>query len=102
MSHRFTMLTVALIVLIFLSSSPFAAMAQARTSPPTPAKKTSVPPKTPHGDPDLQGTWTTTTTAPLERPPQFGERRFLTDEEVAAREKQLERQVEADAQQTVS
>jgi hypothetical protein len=103
MSHRFFMPTVALIVLIFLSSSPsFAAMAQAPTSSPTPAKKTWVPPKTPHGDPDLQGTWTTTTTAPLERSPQFGERRFLTDDEVSAREKQLERQLEADSQQSIS
>ena len=103
MSHRFFMPAVALIVLIFLSSSPpFPAMAQAPTSPPTPAKKTWVPPKTPHGDPDLQGTWTTTTTAPLERPPQFAERRFLTDEEVAAREKQLERQLEADSQESIT
>jgi hypothetical protein len=102
MSHRFFMPSVVLIVLIFLSSSPsFAAMAQ-RTSSQTPAKKTWTPPKTPHGDPDLQGTWTTTTTAPLERPPQFGERRFLTDEEVAAREKQLERQLEADSEESIS
>src|SRR5207249_8130976 len=48
------------------------------------------------------GTWTTTTTAPLERPPQFGERRILTDEEVAAHEKQLERQGDIDSQETVS
>ena len=56
----------------------------------------------PHGDPDLQGTWATTTTAPLERPPQFGDRRLLTDEEVAARERQLEGQAEADSQETVA
>ncbi len=103
MSHRFFMPTLILIVVIFLPSSPsFAAMAQARASSQVTAKKTWTPPKTPHGDPDLQGTWTTTTTAPLERSPQFGERLFLTDEEVVAREKQLERQLEADSQETVS
>jgi hypothetical protein len=91
-----------MVVILPATSPVFAAMAQARTSSQAPAKKTWTPPKTPHGDPDLQGTWTTTTTAPLERSPQFGERRFLTDEEVAAREKQLERQVEADTQETVS
>src|SRR5262245_65380718 len=95
--------TLILMVLIFLASSPVVAVkAQARTASQAPAKKTWTPPKTPHGDPDLQGIWTTTTTAPLERPPQFGERGFLTDEEVAAREKQRERQVEADTEQTVS
>src|SRR5262249_54584723 len=92
-----------LIAVIFMPSSPsFAAIAQARTSAQVTAKKTWTPPKTPHGDPDLQGTWTTTTTAPLERPQQFGERLFLTDEEVVAREKQLERQLETDGQETVS
>jgi hypothetical protein len=103
MSHRFFMPSVILIVLISLSSSlSLAAMAQARTSSQAAAKKTWTPPKTPHGDPDLQGTWATTTTAPLERPPQFGERLFLTDEEVAAREKQLEKQLEVDSQETIS
>src|SRR5262245_2298811 len=102
MSHRFFIPSLLLVVAVFLTSAVSAAMAQARSSSQAPARKTWTPPKTPHGDPDLQGTWTTTTTAPLERPLQFGERRFLTDEEVAAREKQLERQVEADTQQTVS
>ena len=103
MSHRSFIPTLILIVAIFLLPAPaFPAMVQARTSPQAPAKKAWTPPKTPHGDPDLQGTWSTTTTAPLERPPQFGDRRFLTDEEVAAREKQLERQLEADSQETVS
>ena len=41
-------------------------------------------PRTPWGDPDLQGIWTNTTTTPFERPEEFGERQFLTDEEFAA------------------
>ena len=102
MSHRSFMSGLALTVVIFPASSIFAATVQSRTSSPAPAKKAWTPPKTRHGDPDLQGTWTTTTTAPLERPPQFGERRFLTGEEVAARESQLERQAEADGQETAS
>ena len=44
------------------------------------------PPRTPWGDPDLQGIWTNeVTTTPMERPAQYGERELLTDEEVAER-----------------
>ena len=44
------------------------------------------PPRTPWGDPDLQGIWTyEVTTTPMERPEEFGDREFLTDEEVAER-----------------
>jgi hypothetical protein len=43
--------------------------------------------RTPWGDPDLQGEWTTEGEygVPLERPAQFGTRRFLTDAEYAKR-----------------
>ena len=43
--------------------------------------------KTPWGDPDLQGTYTTDNSigVPLQRPEQFGTRATLTDEEYAAR-----------------
>ncbi len=49
------------------------------------------PPKTTWGDPDLQGSWPTASLVgtPFERPTQFGERRLLTDEEFAARQKQF-------------
>jgi hypothetical protein len=43
-------------------------------------------PKTPWGHPDLQGTWDYRTITPLERPQQFGDRQYLTDEEVKAME----------------
>ena len=43
-------------------------------------------PRTPWGDPDLQGIWVGSTLTPLERPPQFEGREFLTEEEVAALE----------------
>ncbi len=50
------------------------------------------PPKTSWGDPDLQGTWTSDDTrgVPMERPANFGERRYLTEQELAARAKQVE------------
>ena len=39
--------------------------------------------RTAWGDPDIAGVYALYTTAPLERPEQFGEREFLTDEEFA-------------------
>src|SRR4051812_36082342 len=40
--------------------------------------------RTPDGHPDLQGVWDFRTATPLERPPEFAEREFLTDEDIAA------------------
>jgi len=49
-------------------------------------------PKTPWGDPDLQGVWSSDDTSgiPRDRPAQFGTRLYQTDEEYAARVKQVE------------
>ena len=46
-------------------------------------------PRTAWGAPDLQGIWSNQAVTPLERPNEFGTREFLTDQERAAREKQL-------------
>jgi len=90
-----------ILVLISLVWSALPVAAQTRpSSSPTATKWT--PPKTASGDPDLQGSWTSTTTAPLERPPQFGNRLLLTDEEYSERQRQLQRQLAADSQQTTS
>ena len=45
-------------------------------------------PRTAWGHPDLQGVWTNVGVTPLERPSEFGERKLLTDEEVAALEEE--------------
>ena len=47
------------------------------------------PPRTPWGDPDLQGTWTSDDMrgVPTVRPPQFGNRLYLNDQEYAERSK---------------
>jgi hypothetical protein len=54
-------------------------------------------PKTPWGEPDIQGMWPINhmTGVPLVRPPEFGERNVLTDEEFAEREAMLNRRNEA-------
>lgn len=96
---RFPASIIAVLALISLASS--AVLGQARPSTPAPAKVWT-PTKTSGGEPDLQGLWTSTTTAPFERPAQFGERRFLTDQEYADAQRQLDRQRQADSQQTAS
>ena len=56
------------------------------------------PPKTPWGDPDLQGIWpgTDSVGVPFERPERFGTRLFLTDAELKEREQQAAKQGELD------
>jgi len=57
-----------------------------------------VVPRTPWGDPDLQGIWPGThlVGVPMQRPEALGARNVLTDEEFAAREAQFARQAEQD------
>ena len=55
-------------------------------------------PRTPWGDPDLRGTYTSDNSigVPFERPTQFGERALLTDEEYAAKVDANEEQIAKD------
>ncbi len=48
--------------------------------------------RTPWGDPDLQGTWDFTTITPLQRPPELAGRAFLSEDEAAALERQINEQ----------
>src|SRR5258708_26899227 len=63
-------------------SAPAAATAPAAKT--TPTAETRTPPKTPWGDPDLQGIYTSDDymDTPLERPTAFGERLYFTEEEL--------------------
>src|SRR5229473_2181417 len=78
------------------------AVAQAPKAPST--AKTWVQPKTPWGDPDLQGTWTSDDCigAPMNRPANFGNRLYYTEQELADREKQIEKRHETDRVETVT
>ncbi|HLV06720.1 MAG TPA: hypothetical protein VKY80_03515 [Croceibacterium sp.] len=77
----------------------------AATAQPVPADLTVMPPvptdyqpkKTPWGDPDLRGTWPIDNIAslPMNRPANFGDRFWLTEEEMAQREQQAERSAQA-------
>jgi hypothetical protein len=59
-------------------------------------------PRTPWGDPDLQGTWTSDNCirTPLNRPAQFGDRLYMTTEEIAQREAAIAAQTVTDLKET--
>ena len=52
--------------------------------------------RTPWGDPDMQGTWTNTTTTPLERPDDLADKAVFTPEEFAVRNAQVAEEVSLD------
>ena len=56
----------------------------AAASAPGTADATSTVPRTPWGAPDLSGIWNGKSSTPLERPAKFADREFLTDEDIAA------------------
>ena len=79
-----------------------AALGQAgKTAPPG---KNWTQPKTPWGDPDLQGTWTSDDCigTPLNRPANLGDKLYFTEQELAQRENRIEKQKETDLQETVA
>jgi hypothetical protein len=53
----------------------------AKTAAAKPAAKPYTQPKTPWGDPDLQGIWNDATSTPLQRPARLGEKGVLAEEE---------------------
>ena len=73
------MIAIAGLVWVWLAVAP--AQAQPSATPGDRAPWTM--PRTPDGQPNLQGLWTTQTFTPLQRAERFGDRAFLTDEEMA-------------------
>lgn len=73
-----TLLCTLIAVMVLLAPLPYSARQAASTAL-----------KTPWGEPDLQGIWNNPAVTPLERPREFGTRQFLTEDEIAAAERQL-------------
>lgn len=81
------------------------ALAILLTLSPLPAQQTKssyTPPKTPWGDPDLQGVWPGNMGVPMQRPASFGDRATLTEDEFAKKEEQAKKQAAADAESTAT
>src|SRR6185295_4868834 len=84
-------------------SVPLAGQSERATAPPLvvtafgdkPAPR-YVTPKTPWGDPDLQGVWSSDDNdgIPMSRPPQFANRLYQTEQENAERAQRIQRGVQ--------
>ena len=94
MIHRFhTSIVMLAVVIALVTLAPVSSAAQG----------TRTPPKTPWGDPDLQGIYTSDDLmdTPIERPAEFGERLHFTEAELAEAAAQLAKRAEADLQEFV-
>ena len=103
MRYRFRGLLAAMAAaasIFALAAQPVVAQALKAAS----AAKTWAQPKTPWGDPDLQGTWTSDDCigTAMNRPANFGNRLYYTEQELADREKQIEKQHANDLVDTVA
>jgi hypothetical protein len=87
--------TVALVTLPVIGQAP-AAKAKAKTT------KAYIPPKTPWGDPDLEGVWPGNMGVPMQRNAKLGDRSTLTDEEYQAKEVAAAKQAKADSESVVA
>jgi len=97
------LMTIGLV--ITLMSIPVAGQTPApKASPTKAAAKPWTPPKTPWGDPDLQGIYTSDDYigVGLQRQPQFGDRLYLTEQEIAQREATIANQAKNDLVDTVA
>ena len=81
----FTVMAVVLLV-------PVGVAGQTQTA----AADSWAPSRTPWGDPDLQGTWTNTTTTRLERPEDLAGKQVLTGEDLVERDREVAERVNLD------
>ena len=79
MNERHLVAVLTAIAVMLLMLAPVSGQSQAQTA----AADTWTPPRTPDGQPDLQGIWNNNTSTPLERPEEFADKPFLTEEERA-------------------
>ena len=86
MKNQFLAVMGALLVVLAVSLAPVFVAAQ---SPTAAAAQAYTPPQTPWGEPAFQGTWTTNSQTPVERPPEYAAKEFFTDEERAALDQKI-------------
>src|SRR5688572_17605816 len=91
-------LSAAVLLAVLFAGAVAAQAPQASSPPPMPQPAPGfVTPKTPWGDPDLQGFWpgVDMVGVPMQRPARFGTRNVLTDEEFAQRARDLQAEEES-------
>ena len=75
-------------VIALLKLTPVSVAAQAPRATARAAANTGPASKTPWGEPDLQGIWTDQYQTPLQRPAQYANKEFFTDQERADLDRQ--------------
>ena len=103
MRYRFLVTLAAPLVaagILALATAPASGQAAKAAAP---SSQSWTQPKTPWGDPDVQGTWTSDDCigTPMNRPANLGEKAFYTEEELAKRQEQLAQQKQRDLQETI-
>ena len=103
MRHRLIMLLAVTVLMTLVAFGQAAAAGSEAKAAPAIAKAWTQP-KTPWGDPDLQGTWTSDDCigAPMNRQASFGDRKYYTEQELARTEQGIERQQQNDLVETIA
>src|SRR5260370_37870501 len=70
------------LVLMIVPAAGQSTTAALKAKAPAAAKGTWTPPRTPDGQPDLQGVWTNNTVTPLQRPKELAGKEFYTAAEL--------------------
>ena len=103
MKHRFLTSIGILAMAIAVAPSPIAAQApsaavskKAASGTASKAAAKSAVPRTPWGEPDIQGVWNDATSTPLQRPASVGGKEVLNDEDQAEFAKELEHNLTRD------
>ena len=78
---------------------PAAGQATNKAKPAPAAKGAWTPPRTPDGQPDLQGVWTNNSVTPLQRPKEVAGKEFYTEAELAAVQRQQRERLALDEQE---
>src|SRR5438309_5819674 len=97
MNHRFFLPLRSLVGALAVTTAVGLVMpALAAGQAPSSTAKTWSPPRTPDGQPDLQGIWTNATITPLERPAELAGKEFFTEAEAAEYAKEVIARTNAD------
>jgi hypothetical protein len=88
-TSRTAMLLITFAAVLLLVPAPLTAQTTAGAAIPVKPSTPKVVVKTPWGEPDLQGIWRDDYQTPLQRPAQYANREFLTDEERKALDDRL-------------